>query len=198
MNKNLRDLLQQIVLEQLVRQWHVRTQIPTEYLQDAALEVIAALLTKEEVYRTRFEHIDALKAYIRKSSIRRAVVLYRTECEHANIDDWQPTDPTLDPEQYMLFVLEQQNFITLLEQTLKRAGESEGLLREGKELVEEIMSAPEVYIQRRKSGKEKRKWVFHYVALARALQWNKQKVYDRLERIRSLFLRERTLLDMDP
>lgn len=190
MSSPLRTLLAQIVFDDLIEACHHHTKLPREELHDAFFEVVAAMLAQESRFADTFENEKALIGYLRKSAIRRVVSQLEKDARLAQ--EWLSWAPPASqtPEQQVLTVLEQQEFTTLLERVLARANASGKLLKESQELVALVLSAPERYILRRQSGKHRGTWVFHYIEIARALQWNKQRVYDRLERIRKIFFQE--------
>lgn len=191
MASELRTYLQRMKLDELVEDCHRQTGLSRDSLKDAALEVLARMLQDEWKWQGRFENPSAFFGYIRKSSIRR-VIASTQEAQHREgllKRSWDSPDVET-PEQQLFAVLECEAFSDLLARALHKAGESEGLLQEGKQLVTLILSDPERFIKRRQSGKNKDVWVLHYVELVKELGWNKQRVYDRLERIRTLIARE--------
>jgi len=191
MSSEIRAYIKHLDLDDFVEECYRKTQLPKELLQDATLEILTKILAQESNFNGRFENAYAFHGYVRKSALRRAWNTYQDSIQkEKKLENVWLFEGSDSPEDMVLSALEHQSFVEVVKRVLHRTNEAQGLLNEGHELIEVIMSAPDTYIQRRESGKKKGHLVFNYVALMKALGWNKQKLYDRLERIRKVFVKE--------
>lgn len=196
MRSELRTFIKQLSLAHFVQECHKRTGINSDILQDATLEVITAMLAQESRFESSFVNQYAFQGYVRTAAIRRALQAHRnTQQTEEIIDSHLTSEEAQTAEEHIIAALELQEYTDLVTHVLQKAKADKGLLQDGHQLIELVLSDPDRFLQRRKSGKNKGKWVFHYVELIAELGWNKQRVYERLERIRKLLLQARNQQD---
>jgi hypothetical protein len=184
----LRSLIEQLSLEDFVEQCHAQTKLPRELLRDTALELLAAMLMKEAQYKESFPSVGAFVMYLRKATIRKAIVSHKRDQRHHSSDGYEWVSDALNPEEQVLRALESHSFSQLVEDMLEQTDKDDPFLQDVHTLIKLICSAPERFIHRRQSGKNKGALVFHFVELQAALQWSKHRVFERVERVQKLFM----------
>lgn len=186
--QNLRELLEGFDLEHFLLGTHKKTRLELSELRERTMEVIAELLL-EDRFHSSFPNVEALAGYIQKVTIRR---IYQAQQASQSLRQdlhtiqWQRTQT---PEELLLHSLHEQSLNMLLQQVFQQLDESDGLQADILLLVQHVLAEPDRYLRTRQSGSQRGQQVLNSTELATTLGWNRQRVYERLERLRTLLLR---------
>lgn len=182
---SLRQHLHRFDLDAFVQDCSVRTGFAFEQLYDAVFDLIARMLQQEEKFEHSFPHVRSLEAYLRKAAVRDCIREVRKHSRFETEEDRVLTDPSLNPEEQVFEELAQHDFKTLMKSALEHSRQPERVKVDLNTLLKELLASPDVYVQVRRSGPEKGTLCFEVTALAQALQWDRKRVYKRIEQLRN-------------
>jgi len=189
-SRALRSFIEQMDLDTFVEKSHRYTKLPIEDLKDATLEVLASMLAREEQFLGRFENIHLFSRYVRKSAVHRIYRHYRKESRYPVTDVEELPDAESTPEAYLLSALAHISTEQLFERAASRVEKSVSMRKDLQLLFRTLLDSPEKFTIKRKSGTQAGNLTLDITRLAKATKWNRQKVYERLQRLRKILLQE--------
>lgn len=186
MSGRFRHLVEQIDVEKVVHGCHMHTRLSPDVLRDQLFEVLTVMLEKQEQYDMAFENVHALEGYIRRSIIRSAIRQQKRTDAHHSLQSYILQDRSASPEEHVQYILDQSRLSNALESILSQHQESEHI-EDYRNLLHLILSDPDLYIRKRRSGEQEGTLVFQHVLLAKTLGWTRKVLSNRIHHLRKMF-----------
>ena len=92
------------------------------------------------------------------------------------------------PETKLLNALQKKSMADVVEQSLARQNVAESLKQDVLHLFGVVIAEPDRLIRERQSGEQAGRLCFDATAIGKELGWNRQRVYERLSRLREILL----------
>jgi len=181
------ELLQNIDVDRLLYDCQRKSALDREKLHDQLFEVLTKMLEKEDTFRHAFPDERSLYRYLSKATIQNTIKLHQRQNRRKELAKTNVASFTESPEEQWQASLDSQDLQAIAQRHFRESNEREKVVDECMHLLKTILEDPESYILKRAKGQKAGSLVFQYSHLAEALGWNRPKLYNRLERIRSIF-----------
>lgn len=159
---------------------------PDEAVLDEMYEVISRMLAQEDRFTDAFPSVYALGAYLKKVSFRELVRKHRHSNLHTTFEEFMIKDQASSPEDNLLQALQHQKLSDLFQRSIHVQKASRKVKRDIETLFSFLKNHGDTFIKKRQSGPQKGSLVFDLNGLTASLGWQRNRLYDRLERLKEL------------
>ncbi|HAA56856.1 MAG TPA: hypothetical protein DCE42_18965 [Myxococcales bacterium] len=186
MSTDFRKQVEQLDIEQIVERGYASTQLDKDLLRDQLFEVLTAMLDQQARYNGAFENQIALEHYLRRAMTRNAIRQRQRIGKQQPLSTTQLEDKNASPEQKVQYLLDHAALSQVMQHKLHQAKDDK-FIEDVRSLLDLVLSDPDLYIRKRRTGPQAGTLVFQHVLLADTLGWSRKILTKRLSQLQQIF-----------
>lgn len=186
MSTDFRKQVEQLDIEQIVERGYASTQLDKDLLRDQLFEVLTAMLDQQARYNDAFENQIALEHYLRRAMTRNAIRQRQRIGKQQPLSTTQLEDKNASPEQKVQYLLDHAALSQVMQHKLHQAKDDK-FIEDVRSLLDLVLSDPDLYIRKRRTGPQAGTLVFQHVLLADTLGWSRKILTKRLSQLQQIF-----------